>query len=209
MAVNEFTDVLTTGEIDGTGSFDVLMRATKEHLKGEFDAGRIRGTDYANAYVQATSAVLAQATQYSISQSRLESELALQEAQIAQIKQETATAVEQQALIKAQAAQIKQETLNAVAKNAQILEQTKDITAAAGIKEYQLSKVMPLEVTNLTKQGLNLDAQTEQIEQNTLNAVAQNTQIVEQTAEIKANTCLLYTSPSPRDRTRSRMPSSA
>ena len=28
-------------------------------------------------------------------------------------------------------------------------------------------------------------------------------------AEIKYSTCLLYTSPSPRDRTRSRMPSSA
>ena len=29
------------------------------------------------------------------------------------------------------------------------------------------------------------------------------------TIELKRNTCLLYTSPSPRDRTRSRMPSSA
>ena len=29
------------------------------------------------------------------------------------------------------------------------------------------------------------------------------------TNEVEANCCLLYTSPSPRDRTRSRMPSSA
>ena len=29
------------------------------------------------------------------------------------------------------------------------------------------------------------------------------------TAELESQTCLLYTSPSPRDRTRSRMPSSA
>lgn len=190
MAVSDINNVLTSGEIEGTGSFDVLMRTVKEHIKTEFEAGRIRATDYANAYVQITTAVLGQATQFAISQTRLESELALQEAQIAQIQQETANAIEQQALIKAQAAQIKQETLNAAAQNAQILEQTKDITAATGIKEYQLSTVMPLEVTNLTKQGLNLDAQTEQIEQNTLNAIAQNTQIVEQTAEIKANTSI-------------------
>ena len=33
--------------------------------------------------------------------------------------------------------------------------------------------------------------------------------IVQFTKEFNARTCLLYTSPSPRDRTRSRMPSSA
>ena len=33
--------------------------------------------------------------------------------------------------------------------------------------------------------------------------------IPELTGPYEANTCLLYTSPSPRDRTRSRMPSSA
>ena len=34
-------------------------------------------------------------------------------------------------------------------------------------------------------------------------------QLINQTVGIKSNYCLLYTSPSPRDRTRSRMPSSA
>ena len=36
-----------------------------------------------------------------------------------------------------------------------------------------------------------------------------NAGIEQQTRETLANICLLYTSPSPRDRTRSRMPSSA
>ena len=38
---------------------------------------------------------------------------------------------------------------------------------------------------------------------------ATSNKIITQAVELVNNTCLLYTSPSPRDRTRSRMPSSA
>ena len=41
------------------------------------------------------------------------------------------------------------------------------------------------------------------------NFLIQQLQQVHRTMALLANTCLLYTSPSPRDRTRSRMPSSA
>lgn len=169
MAVNEFTDVLTTGELAGTGSFDVLMRATKEHLKGEFDAGRIRGTDYANAYVQATSAVLAQATQYSISQSRLASELELMAAQTNQVKQETQNALEQENLIKAQVAQTTQETLNAVAQNALITQQTTNLltentqSQAKHLLDLQSIEAQIAKITTdtvvATKQAALVDAQ--------------------------------------------------
>lgn len=43
---------LTTGSVDGTGAFDVLMRTMGTQLQKEFDAGRITGADYSNAYVQ-------------------------------------------------------------------------------------------------------------------------------------------------------------
>ena len=45
--------------------------------------------------------------------------------------------------------------------------------------------------------------------QETLTDPSYHRQVVVMTAPHVGNTCLLYTSPSPRDRTRSRMPSSA
>jgi hypothetical protein len=42
---------LSTEQLDGTGAFDVLMRAVKAHLEAEFTAGRIRGPEYAQVYL--------------------------------------------------------------------------------------------------------------------------------------------------------------
>ena len=47
------------------------------------------------------------------------------------------------------------------------------------------------------------------IEPNDMQHFAGVEKVMEREAEEEANSCLLYTSPSPRDRTRSRMPSSA
>jgi hypothetical protein len=55
---------LTTKVIDGTGTFDFLMSAFRVHLKGEFDAGRITGAQYTEAYIALTSAAMQNATQF-------------------------------------------------------------------------------------------------------------------------------------------------
>lgn len=57
-------DDVTTIALDGTGAFDVLMRAMKLHLLQEYTAGRITGDKYAEAYISLTNQVLAQAIQY-------------------------------------------------------------------------------------------------------------------------------------------------
>lgn len=57
-------DDLTQTTISGSGTFDVLMRAFKSHLREEFDAGRITGSDYAKAYIQLTTAAMGNAVQY-------------------------------------------------------------------------------------------------------------------------------------------------
>jgi hypothetical protein len=56
--------LLTTKSIDGTGVFDVLMKATKLHLTEEFTAGRITGKEYSEVYLGALNSVLAQSVQF-------------------------------------------------------------------------------------------------------------------------------------------------
>lgn len=77
---------LTEGTVQGTGVFDVLMQAVKCHLKGEFEAGRIRGTDYANAMAISIGQVLSESTQYATQRAKLESELKILDAQLLDIK---------------------------------------------------------------------------------------------------------------------------
>lgn len=77
---------LTEGTVCGTGVFDVLMQAVKAHLKGEFEAGRIRGTDYANAMAISIGQVLSESTQYATQRAKLESELKILDAQLLDIK---------------------------------------------------------------------------------------------------------------------------
>ena len=63
------TDV-TNGDLDinndwvGTGVFDVLMNAVNKNIDGQYLKGRITGSDYANVYLGAMQAVLAQSVDY-------------------------------------------------------------------------------------------------------------------------------------------------
>lgn len=59
---------LTTGAVGGTGSFEVLMASMKEHLKGEFDKGRITGDQYTKAYVELTNLAMSTGLQFTMGQ---------------------------------------------------------------------------------------------------------------------------------------------
>lgn len=76
---------VTTGSLDGTGSFDVLMQTMTLHLMREFTAGRITGDVYAKAYIEVLNATLAQATQFVVSQAQVAANDELLAAQIRQI----------------------------------------------------------------------------------------------------------------------------
>lgn len=89
---------ITTGTIDGTGDFDVLAKAIKEHLLLEYEEGRITGDKYAEAYI----ALLAQAMNAAV-QFRVQSE---------QLTIQSELTDEQKALIVAQTGQVVAETLN-------------------------------------------------------------------------------------------------
>lgn len=59
------TDI-TTGTIDGTGSFDKLMQVAKLHLMEEYKAERITGDKYAEVYMSVMNNVMAQSIQFSL-----------------------------------------------------------------------------------------------------------------------------------------------
>lgn len=72
-------DDVTTGAIDGTGIFDVLMKTMKLHLQEELAKQRITGDKYAEVYMALTTQAMAQAIQFAL-QSKLMSERTKSEA---------------------------------------------------------------------------------------------------------------------------------
>lgn len=58
------TDDLTTGAVNGTGSFDKIMSSLSAHLKSEFDKGRITGEFYTKAYIAMTETALSSGVQF-------------------------------------------------------------------------------------------------------------------------------------------------
>lgn len=78
---------LTTERVDGTGVFDVLMRATKAHLMEEYKEQRITGNEYATVYLGALTAVLQTSTQFLLN----EQQVRKINAEIGLIRQQTVT----------------------------------------------------------------------------------------------------------------------
>lgn len=61
---------LTTGAIDGTGVFDVVMRAVSAHLQEQAQKNRITGADYARTYLGALESTLAQSVNFLLGRDR-------------------------------------------------------------------------------------------------------------------------------------------
>lgn len=100
--INDTHNINELTSVDGNGVFDLMLNAVRNALREEFEAGRIRGTDYANAYIEAINHVLNQAGQYALAKAKLPLELQHLEAQTLKVATDTAVATKQGALIDAQ-----------------------------------------------------------------------------------------------------------
>lgn len=78
---------LTDGSTTGNGVFDKLMEAVKSHLKEEYDAQRITGSDYADVYMGTMQATLQTSVQFLLNEQQAH-QIA---AQIGLIRQQTVT----------------------------------------------------------------------------------------------------------------------
>lgn len=81
MAVNIDIEDLTNGSLnvenewEGTGVFDKLIHAVNKNIEGEYQKGRITGTDYANVYLGSMQAVIAQSMQYVLQERQVEAQV--------------------------------------------------------------------------------------------------------------------------------------
>lgn len=88
-------DKLTTANVTGTGVFDVLMRSVKAQLDVEYQANRIKGSEYSTVYLGALQAVLQTSLQMVLAQEKtnleiqvLEKELLLRDQQVTRTNKE-------------------------------------------------------------------------------------------------------------------------
>ncbi len=100
---------LTSATIDGTGVFDVLMRANKAHLEQEFTKGRIKGPEYATVYLGALDAVLSASIQFLLQRAKAQAEIDQIKAQTVLIGQQTANAIIEGTVLTAQECKLQAE----------------------------------------------------------------------------------------------------
>lgn len=105
---DQITD-LTSATIDGTGVFDVLMRANKAHLEQEFVKGRIKGPEYATVYLGALDAVLGASIQFLLQRAKAQAEIDQIKAQTNLVTQQIANAVIEGTVLVAQECKLRAE----------------------------------------------------------------------------------------------------
>lgn len=61
---------LTSGVVNGTGSFDKVMTSIRAHLKDQYEKGTITGDQYSRAYIELTTAALNTGLQFLLQKDR-------------------------------------------------------------------------------------------------------------------------------------------
>lgn len=100
---------LTTSIVDGTGVFDLLMKANKAHLEAEFNKGRIKGPEYATVYLGSLESVMQASITFLLQKQKTDAEIALLVAQTALVTQQTANAVVEGTVLVAQECKLRAE----------------------------------------------------------------------------------------------------
>lgn len=93
---------LTEVSPEGSGVFDILMRANKAHLDDEYAKNRIRGPEYATVYLGSLEAVMRASLEFLLQKEKSAAEIALIEAQTELVTQQTLNAVTEGLVLQAQ-----------------------------------------------------------------------------------------------------------
>jgi hypothetical protein len=116
---------LTKATLNGSGVFDVLMKAVKTHLDGEYAAGRIKGPEYATVYLGSLDLAMQTGIAFLLQSRKVSKELDLLDKQIALQEQQRLNAVTEQAGILATTNRTGQEIVLLTQKTATEQAQTK------------------------------------------------------------------------------------
>lgn len=134
---------LTTTTLNGTGVFDVLMRANKAHLDDEFTKGRIKGPEYATVYLGSLDTVMNAALQFLLQKDKTSLEAQLLEQQVLKSQQEVLQ-------IQAQVALLTQQKANAIIEGTVLAATQCKLTAEYDV--LMLTKDKTAQETNLLLQ---------------------------------------------------------
>lgn len=151
---------LTAATLEGSGTFDTIMRAINAHLKNEFDKSRITGAEYAKVYLGSMEAALGNSVQFLLQRDqsywtavRAQYEAKIAEAKLVQARVELATAKVQLAAIQYTA--LTQEATYALTKMKLATESITYCTA-----KYNLDELLPQQKELLAYQVCAARAQT-------------------------------------------------
>lgn len=115
---------LTQSTLEGTGVFDVLMRATKVHLDAEFAKNRIKGSEYATVYLGSLEAVMRTSLEFLVQKQKVDLEAQLMAQQILLVTQQRLNAVTENGVIAASVTKAEKEVLFIAQKTVTELAQT-------------------------------------------------------------------------------------
>lgn len=180
---------LTSATLEGTGVFDVLMRANKAHLEAEFSKNRIKGAEYATVYLGSLTQVMQTALQFLLTKEKTDLEAQLLQKQILLAQKQIDKATAELTQIAAQTELINQQKANLIAEAANIPKQGL-VLDAQKLQINQQTTNLLAESLNIPKQGLLIDANKAQVIQQTDNLVTTKAQVEAQTLLInqqKAN----------------------
>lgn len=171
---------LTQSTLEGTGVFDVLMRANKAHLEAEFNKNRIKGAEYATVYLGSLTQVMQTALQFLLTKEKTDLEAQLLAKQILLAQKQIDKASAELIQIAAQTELINQQKANLIAEAANIPKQGL-VLDAQKLQITQQTTNLVAEGLNIPKQGLLIDANKAQVVQQTENLLSQKAQVEAQT----------------------------
>lgn len=156
---------LSETTIEGTGVFDVLMRATKTHLEQEFSKNRIKGSEYATVYLGSVESVMRTSLEFLMQRQRVALEAQLMEQQVLVAQAEVKKA------------------------NAQVL-----VAEAEVQKTLVELEILTLSKDKIPAEIAHLQAQTLLTQQQTVNAHKEEAVLVAQECKLRAEYDLLILS---------------
>lgn len=151
---------LTTGTINGSGTFDALMQGFKAHLAQEYEKGRITGAEYTKAYTALVEGAMGNATQFLLGrdQAYWQAVAAQLQARLAEIG--VVTARIQLETAKAQLKAIYFQSLTAEAEYGLTKMKISSESMAYCTAKYQLETMLPQQLRLLIEQTESQRAQT-------------------------------------------------
>ncbi len=168
---------ITTRQVGGPGLFDGLMESMGAHLEKEYDAGRITGNDYTQAYIAMVTAALGNASQYLLQKDTVywQNRLVQKQAQAAE-----ATVVQSRMQVEIARAQISAARMEA--NSAATTFAQKKMQLALADLDYQIQEA---ELTKANYMNTDmLPAQLSQLQNETTRITAAKEQTLYQTASI-------------------------